>query len=78
MSALGQLKNIGEKELLEIVPIPEGKRDKIEFIDLTVTFADQNAEEKEKVLEGVPTVRVILPDKDEEDEAEAEALGLFE
>jgi len=34
-------------------------------VDLLVTFIDPQSEDKEKVLENVPSVRVILPDAED-------------
>ena len=50
-----------DKPLLEL--IHGVNKDKIEFVDLTITFVDEEkagGEDAEKKLEGVPIVRVIF------------------
>jgi hypothetical protein len=60
---------LSAKPLLEMLPLAANEKNALEFIDLLVTFVDPQAEDKEKVLENVPTVRVNLPDADYGDSA---------
>ena len=67
MSALHQGGNrksaLSAKPLIDMVPVPD--KESVEIIDLLVTFVDPDSEDKEKVLENVPTVRVHLSDNEE-------------
>ncbi len=58
---------LSAKPLLDMLPVLPKDKIKLDFIDLLVTFIDPKSEDKEKVLENVPSVRVFLPDSDEED-----------
>ena len=59
---------LNAKPLLDILPILPKEKNCLEFIDLLVTFVDPKSEDKEKVLENVPPVRVFLPDPEYEEE----------
>jgi hypothetical protein len=56
------------KPLLEILPILPKDKASLEFFDLLVTFVDPKSEDKEKVLENVPPVRIFLPDPEDEEQ----------
>jgi hypothetical protein len=58
---------LSAKPLLDMLPILPKEKNSLEFIDLLVTFVDPKSEDKEKVLEGVPPVRVFLPEPEEEE-----------
>jgi hypothetical protein len=59
---------LSAKPLLDMLPILPKEKNSLEFIDLLVTFVDPKSEDKEKVLENVPPVRVFLPDPEYEEE----------
>jgi hypothetical protein len=56
------------KPLLDILPILPKEKTSLEFVDLLVTFVDPKSEDKEKVLENVPPVRIFLPDPEDEEQ----------